>query len=63
MIIKTTLGMSHSVSEGDISKFQIRTKQEHFKAETLPQNKNIRSQINVIVILPQRASSWMLQQS
>ena len=42
MIIKTTLGKGRSVSEDDeISKFQIRTKQEHFKADTLSQNKNI----------------------
>ena len=45
MIIKTTLGKGHSVSEDEISKFQIRTKQEHFKADTLSQNENIESQI------------------
>ena len=46
MIIKTTVGMGHWVSEGDVSKFQIRTKQEHFKAETLSQKKNIQPQTN-----------------
>ena len=75
MIIKTTLGKGHSVSEDEISKFQIRTKQEHFKADTLSQNKNIQSQIGfpgsykkrycyrIIMILPQRDLSYMLQQS
>ena len=41
MIINTTLGKGHSVSEDEISKFQIRTKQEHFKTDTLSQDKNI----------------------
>ena len=55
--------MGHSVSESGIRKFQTRTKSEHFKAETLSENKNNQSQINCpgshkkFSVLPQRDPS------